>query len=124
MELLYLWEYKVRVTSKARMVKLLCGFLGVRDALHYIPPEVISVMGHKCIPLQPSAPGAAVLPGPKRDAQKRLLLATATQPPQQAHTGCLSPLPCCHLPNTGDRNPSGFCSSHIKYQGAAAEDIK
>lgn len=106
------------------MVQLPCGFLGVRGALPYVPTEVIRAMGYKCITLQPSAWGAAVLAGPKRDAQKRLLLATATHPPQQAHPGCSSASPCCHLPSTGATSPRGFCSSCAKYRGAAAEDIK
>lgn len=62
------WEYKVRATSKAMMVKLPSEFLGVGEALPYIPAEVISVMGQKCITLQPPASGAAA---PKRDAQKK-----------------------------------------------------
>lgn len=124
MELLYLWECKVRATSKAILVKLPCGFLGARGPLPYIPTKVIGVMGHKCITFQLSASGAAVLPGPKRGARKRLLLATATHPPQQAHPGCSAPWSCCHLPSPGVRSPRGFCSSCAKYQGAAAEDIK
>lgn len=80
MELLYLWEYRVRTTSKVKMIKLPCGFLGVREALPYIPhPEGISVMGQKCITLQPSASGAAVLP--KEMHKRSRLLATATHPP-------------------------------------------
>ena len=54
------------------MGKLPCGFHSVRDALPYLPTEVISVRGAEvCSYLQPSASGAAVLPGPKRDAKKK-----------------------------------------------------
>lgn len=46
--------------------------MGKPGILPYIPTEVISVMGAEvCSYLQASASGDAVLPDPKRDAQKK-----------------------------------------------------
>jgi len=58
----------VRASPKEMMGKLPC----VREALPYVPTEAISVKGAEaCSDLQASASGAAVLPGPKRDAQRK-----------------------------------------------------
>lgn len=63
------------------MVKLPCGFCGVREALPYIPTKVISVMGQKCITCSSQHQELQFCQVPKEMHKGRLLLATTTHSP-------------------------------------------